>query len=218
MTTILLSLLLGCSSEQPTRALDRRDWELYTPAFDREPILPSTITWSADPELVDGLTAAGSEWRQHLSCGVELRRVDGDADVDFRCEDFEIVPNTEARSLSFPREGHISVNPQACARGGHELMIHAWGHALGLQHREEWFDTRMSAVGIVLEQRYNAEVDGSWDPVETDGFRIWALQSGAPGCGPDELEWSWITDPDLYRNPPPIDVAERLIELSSRGL
>lgn len=214
MITTLLSLLLACSPQQHISNPDRRDWELYAPALDQTLHLPITITWSADRDLVHDLTVSAADWRRHLSCGIELVQVEKDADVSFDCKDFEIVPNVEARSLDFPGNGHISVHPAACSRGGNALATHAWGHALGFQHREEWFDTRMSAVGIVLEQMHGIKVGKEWDPVESDGYRIWALRNGAPGCGADELPWSWVEHPDNYDELPTQELQDLMLSLS----
>lgn len=206
ITTIILALL-GCSAEQSGYQLDARDWELYKPAFDHEPQLPTTIKWSSDPAVAVDLEAAAREWRLHTSCGIDFQRVESDADVDFKCADFEFAPNSEASSLDFKdfkEEGKIVVSPEACARGGQALARHAMGHAIGLRHEENWFETRMSSVSLVLEQMHGVQPRYDLDPMEIDGLRYWALSTGAPGCGAEELQWSWETNPELF-NPATIE-------------
>lgn len=203
MITTLLFLLLGCSTEQTTyQQSTNRDWELYVPTFDHEPLMPSVIRWTADPRIIDDLQTAMKEWELHLSCGIDFRQVNTSEQVDltFECADFEIVPNREARSLNFPDRGHVTVSKDACSRGGIALARHATGHALGLKHKDEWFETRMGGVSLVLEQMHGkgAEMKHDLDPMEIDGLRYWALQHGAPRCGDREMRWSWFTHPHFY--------------------
>lgn len=203
MIATFLFLLLGCSTEQTAyQQSNNRDWELYIPAFDHEPLMPSVIRWTADPRIIDDLQAAMEEWELHLSCGIDFRQVNPSEQVDltFECADFEIVPNREASSLNFPNRGHVTVSKDACSRGGIELARHATGHALGLKHKDEWFETRMGGVSLVLEQMHGkgTEMKHDLDPMEIDGLRYWALQHGAPRCGDREIRWSWFTYPHFY--------------------
>lgn len=203
MITTFLFLLLGCSTEQTAyQQSTNRDWELYIPAFDHEPLMPSVIRWTADPRIIDDLQAAMEEWELHLSCGIDFRQVNPSEQVDltFECADFEIVLNREASSLNFPDRGHVTVSKDACSRGGIELARHATGHALGLKHKDEWFETRMGGVSLVLEQMHGkgTEMKHDLDPMEIDGLRYWALQHGAPRCGDREIRWSWFTHPHFY--------------------
>lgn len=216
ITTIILALL-GCSTEQSSYKLDARDWELYEPAFDHEPQLPTTIKWSSDPAVAVDLEAVTREWRLHASCGIDFQRVESGADVDFRCADFEFVPNSEASSLDFKDfkdKGRIVVSIDACARGGKALARHAMGHAIGLRHEEKWFETRMSSVALVLEQMHGVQPRYDLDPMEIDGLRYWALSNGAPGCEGDELDWSWNSHPELY-NP---DTLNTIISELDQGI
>lgn len=216
MNTLLL-LLLACSNAPNTveSTYDPRpDWELFVPEEERTIQVPSTVRWYSDPSIASKVAPAARDWELHLSCGMIFKQVDDPtmSDITISCADF---PSEGGSFLMDNGMGGITLTQQACDAGGPTVMRWALAMGMGFKQQFRWYDNEASGTGAGLE--LHGYPDNGWSPFETDGWRAWALERGAPGCGEDELEWSWIEDPNLYKTPPTPEAAQHLIELSARS-
>lgn len=211
----LIMILIACSAgggNEPT--IDtRQDWELFSPSGGPDQGFGRTIRWYADPRISSRAEASARDWELHLSCGFDLVQV-GDpqvADVTLSCGDFE---GADPAFIMVGEPGSITLSDRACSDPGASMLQHAFSLGLGFEQQFTWFDNATMGNRAWLEMiDPAAEVQG-WSMIETDGWRAWALERGAPGCGDAEIEWSWIADPSFYRSPPAPDVALALIKLS----
>lgn len=211
----LIMMLLACSVDSGVdQPIDpRQDWELFVPIGGPDLQMRPTIRWYSDSSISGLASESARDWELHLSCGIDLVQVESpyDADVSITCDDFEHVGSS---FLMTDDHGKVTLTAQACAAGGGLMMQYAFALALGFSQQPTWFDNATMGNKAWLELMQSGSEIQSWSMIETDGWRAWALQRGAPGCGPDELGWSWIVYPDFYRTSPTHDVAQQLVDLS----
>jgi len=190
----------------------RQDWELFSPIGGPDLQTQAKISWFADSPISDRALKASNEWEIHTSCGIDLIKVDDprEADISLACDDFA---SENSSFLMADKEGNFTLSKRACASGGDAMMRFVFAIAMGFPQQFVWFENQADGSSAWGELN-NIESNG-WSNIETDGWRVWALEHGAPGCGKDELEWSWIKDPLFYKTPPNQETADRLINLSS---
>ena len=190
----------------------RQDWELFSPIGGPDFQAQTKISWFADSSISDRALKASNEWEIHASCGIDLIKVDDprEADINLTCNDFA---SENSSFLMTDRSGNVTLSEHACASGGDAMMRYAFAAAMGFPQQFVWFDN--VADGFTAWGELNNIESNGWSNIETDGWRVWALERGAPGCGESELEWSWIKDPLFYRTPPNQETADRLISLAS---
>lgn len=201
---LLAIIACGHSAEHD----ERRDWELYEPIVDAShDLMQGELTWSAvdvPSALHDSIPSVGAEWSHVLECGLTLREVDPTVerpDVIFSCGEVAGAATPDVDSLSATRGPNgslvVTVSVAQCQSPQTMLARHALGHALGLVDDVRWYQTTMGTMDLAT-----GTPDSGFSPMEIDGFRIWAHERGAPGCGKDELQWSWIESPEAYHEHP----------------
>ena len=212
---MLTYFLLACAEQnEPDQFYfdSRQDWELFSPIGGPDFQAQTKISWFADPSISDRALKASNEWEIHTSCGIDLIKVDDprQADINITCDDFA---SENSSFLMTDRSGNVTLSEHACASGGDAMMRYAFAAAMGFPQQFVWYGNIADGSSAWLE--LNGYESYRWTNIETDGWRAWALERGAPGCGEGELEWSWIKDPLLYRTPPNQETAGRLISLAS---
>jgi hypothetical protein len=202
-----LFLLIGC---QQDKGIDyRMSWELYVPAVDHDrPPQLGEMTWAmieGTPLLESKISKIGTKWSRALECGITMTQVDQnlkEPDVIFTCEQLHgQTSSIENNRLHFDYDTsntlNIIINAADCENPDNMLVRHAIGHALGFIDEFKWHQTVMGTLDLVLEGP-----DTGFFPMEIDGFRAWAHEQGAPGCGDKELPWSWEAYPNMYSSHP----------------
>jgi hypothetical protein len=205
---LLFLALFGCS--EPTPDGIRGHWELYRPELVFMPPLNREVTWSAPPEMVDSLQKAADQWTLHLSCGVNLKYVETGGELQFQCAEPVNTNGYHLEEIGWEEYGLVSIGEKYCERLPIQHAVHAWGHQLGFGEQFKWYPVTMDGIDVNLT-KYGNKSRG-WRPFETDGFRIWAHQNGAPGCGNRELPWSWQKNPEIYLEHPTRAEANEMLE------
>jgi len=202
MILLLYSFLSGCSYKDPGVS-----WVQHEPTFDSEPPT-GDLTWAIEGEAPGGfdskLAQALEEWQVSMACRFQPRRISDpkQAMVTFLCAEPPYHPADHGKIATFQvvesKDRQIGaimvyVKPEFCDSAGDIFMMHATGHAIGLADETKWYENTMSQTSIMPEY-WSDEIPR----MERDGFRIWALRHGAPGCGERDPQWSWIERPDDY--------------------
>lgn len=199
---IAIILFIACS-QQHNSIDDRAKWELYEPTFVKSPPIGRPLTWSAPDSIVTALQNSGEDWNQHLSCGLKLSHVDDHADVRFECGHLDKTPGFHSEIIQVRDKNVVVIDDDYCDDLPSVVTLHAWGHQLGFDENIRWYPTVTAPDKVnLVEWGYTPN---SWGLIESDGLRIWAHKNGAPGCGDDELPWSWESNPDLYKSYPTPD-------------
>jgi hypothetical protein len=192
-------------------------WAYHPPTLARDGLLPlamGEVRWAfddsaawTDPAAMQAVTReAAGLWRAPLACGVRLTEVPvGDApDVVLRCEPFEETVPFDVLSTQVTWEGGhkqvlVRIQPERCVRPSRALALHAFGNGLGFDAAEAREAGAQLVMGPEVRRPFLygdlVRDDQVFEGQERDGFRIWALERGAPGCGAEDPPWSW-DDPE----------------------
>ncbi len=188
---------------------DKMDWELYQPSPEVRVPIGQELTWSAPPEMVPVLQAALEDWNLHLSCGLNIRRVESDGDLRFSCSAPRVLSPYHADEMGWDGDNVITISERWCENLPEVFARHAWGHQLGFPEKFEWYPTVTSSVDVQAITMGMKPI--GWNPVEVDGLRVYALNRGAPGCGERELPWSWEVDSRLYHSHPSLKEINKIL-------
>ena len=186
----------------------RMSWELYVPAVDHNrPAGLDDTTWAViagSPKLESSIIRMGAKWNSVLECGAAMKQVDPDIkvpDVVFTCgQSSGRTSSIHNNRLHFNHDTAsltVIINDEDCADPDNMLIRHAIGHALGFADETKWYQTVMGTLDFSLDSP-----DSGFSPMEIDGFRVWAHEQGAPGCGDKKLPWSWEAFPNMYHAHP----------------
>jgi len=217
ITTLALFSFSSCANDE---SYDYRgDWAFFEPdLLNDTTLLHANVTWYADESVPDklltGLRDAAEEWRLVMGCSYVPREQQSPAQVDiqFSCTPIESQRATVTRGENVARTMYVDLEPEYCSNGGIALAEYAWIRALGFPEQNQW----VSSVGNGF--RASCAADGRTISgikyAELDGFRIWAKNAGAPGCGANEPGWSWVTEPDRYKTAPNETIVNEWLHLS----
>ena len=220
---LILAILLGC--EQKSYFYDERpDWHHYVPEHLSSDPYAKSISWSvksrdsqnnAESEALGlGIGSIESSWESALACGTKINQVQPsqDPDVIFYCEtvidDLEVSDNgLVAVSIDDRGTRHISIESKNCRDSGREFYAYALGKGLGFQGT---FSSHKSVMNGASLTDWGIKRDNVVEGEERDGFRIWALRHGAPGCE-DGSDWSWKEQPQRFRTYPSEEALKNMI-------
>ena len=203
IAALSLSVLASCEKDEPYD--ERAPWRFYEPDISRSiPIAHGDLTWYADDsissELLTSLKVAAEEWRLVMGCNYTPRQsiLPDKTDIQFSCK--ETDRQRAEVTLGTDNILHVDLTQLYCETSGITFARYAWVRALGFPEAHD-SDAPMTS-GLDAAYYRMSGTPSEIERMELDGYRIWAKNNGAKGCGSNEIDWSWVSDPNQYRTHP----------------